>query len=239
MAAEVMMHARHERMSADDFETASIRSAAPSYVSDAPSYHSTLPPTEALPQYTPPARTGTSTPTGNAYNRPPMVPPANGSTLLYGPGLPPIRDLPPRSRAPQLNEFRIPTWSNINANPTARQLQAVANRRANRPRGNSSANNNSSEVQVQGALRAVLGRLNEQEDERERARSRPLEDPYLVGEEAAARARSARLARENGDEILIREDQRWDWFLGQIQDWDQRRESWRQFEQSRHPHRRW
>lgn len=235
------------RLSAEDFETASIRSAAPSYVSDAPSYHSTLPPTEALPQYTPPARTGNSTPT-NASSRPPMVPPANGSSLLYGPGLPPIHDLPPRSRAPQMTDFRIPTWSTMHSNPTARHYQAVANRRATRgsssnssSRGGGSAalNGANSEQQVQGALRAVLGRLNEQEDERERTRSRPLEDPYLVGEEAAARARRERLARESGDDILIREDQRWDWFLGQIQDWDQRRESWRQFEQSRRSRRRW
>lgn len=45
-------------------------------------------------------------------------------------------------------------------------------------------------------------------------RVRPLEDPYLVGEEAAARARRERLARENGDDVLQREDRRWDWFLG-------------------------
>lgn len=43
---------------------------------------------------------------------------------------------------------------------------------------------------------------------------RPLEDPYLVGEVAAARARSERLARERGDDVLYREDRRWDWFLG-------------------------
>lgn len=45
-------------------------------------------------------------------------------------------------------------------------------------------------------------------------RVRPLEDPYLVGEVAAARARRERLARENGDDVLHREDRRWDWFLG-------------------------
>lgn len=44
-------------------------------------------------------------------------------------------------------------------------------------------------------------------------RIRPLEDPYLVGEEAAARARRERLARENGDNVLYNEDRRWDWLL--------------------------
>ena len=47
-------------------------------------------------------------------------------------------------------------------------------------------------------------------------RVRPLEDPHLVGEEAASRARTARLARESGDDILLTEDRRWDWFLGEF-----------------------
>lgn len=47
------------------------------------------------------------------------------------------------------------------------------------------------------------------------SRVRPLEDPYLVGEVAAARARRERLARENTEDILHREDRRWDWFLGE------------------------
>jgi hypothetical protein len=43
---------------------------------------------------------------------------------------------------------------------------------------------------------------------------RPLEDPYLVGEVAAAQARRERLARESGDDILVREDRQWDGLLG-------------------------
>jgi hypothetical protein len=65
--------------------------------------------------------------------------------------------------------------------------------------------------------RVMLERIEEEEERRNRVR--PLEDPYLVGEEAAARARAERMARESvrggGDEILIREDRRWDWFLGE------------------------
>lgn len=45
--------------------------------------------------------------------------------------------------------------------------------------------------------------------------SKPL-NRYLVGEVAAARARRERLARENGDDVLHREDRRWDWFLGML-----------------------
>ncbi|KAH8198998.1 hypothetical protein TruAng_006827 [Truncatella angustata] len=236
MAAEVMMHPRYEHLNADDFETASIRSAAPSYVSEAPSYHSTLPPNETLPSYAQaradaPPRTGTTTPT-NSSNPRSMVPPAGGSsTMLYGPGLPPVRDLPPRTQMPQLEGFRIPSWSTTHSNPNARHYQNVAQRRASRARNNDS--------QMQETLRSALSRLNEVEDERERARVRPLEDPYLVGEEAASRARRERLARENGDDILILEDRRWDWFLGQMKDWDERRESWQQFESRRTRRSRW
>jgi len=45
---------------------------------------------------------------------------------------------------------------------------------------------------------------------------RPQEDPWLVGEEAAERARRERLERERylGEEVLLREDRKWDWFLG-------------------------
>jgi hypothetical protein len=63
-----------------------------------------------------------------------------------------------------------------------------------------------------------------EEEQRERLnRARPLEDPYLVGEEAAARARAERVAREErgrvegnrGEEVLVRENRRWDLFLGE------------------------
>jgi len=58
---------------------------------------------------------------------------------------------------------------------------------------------------------------------------RPLEDPLLVGEEEAERARKERLAREKGDAILVREDKRWDWLLSQMKDWDEREKSWQKF----------
>lgn len=45
---------------------------------------------------------------------------------------------------------------------------------------------------------------------------RPLEDPYLVGEQAAAQARRERVLRETGDDILVREDRQWDFMLGML-----------------------
>ncbi|KKY36173.1 hypothetical protein UCDDA912_g03842 [Diaporthe ampelina] len=67
------------------------------------------------------------------------------------------------------------------------------------------------------------------------SRVRPLEDPYLVGEVAAARARRERLARENTEDILHREDRRWDWFLGQVNEREERSTSWRPFRRNNMP----
>jgi hypothetical protein len=76
---------------------------------------------------------------------------------------------------------------------------------------------------------------------------RHLEDPHLVGEEAAAQARRRRLARERGNDILVQEDRQWNWFLGmcfppekkniadtvpaQMGTWEERDRSWTRFRQ--------
>ncbi|AEO54769.1 hypothetical protein MYCTH_2297760 [Thermothelomyces thermophilus ATCC 42464] len=258
-----------ESFSAEDFETASvrsIRSAAPSYTSDAPSYHTINPHPEPLPPYSPPARPN---PTPATASRPTPAP-RNGSvsSLLdlepfqssttsssssssstasssnsstprrYGlPPVPPGPPRPPPAELPSLAHFRTPTWSSAGggaSNPTARIYQNVALRRASAA---SSSSDNSSSRNGRGSHleRAMLRRVMlERIDEEERNslnRVRPLEDPYLVGEEAAARARAERLARERnlGDEILIREDRRWDWFLAQMRDREERERNWKRF----------
>lgn len=64
-------------------------------------------------------------------------------------------------------------------------------------------------------LRRFMSERMAEEEAAQRARDfRPLEDPYLVGEEAAASARRERLARESGEDILWDEDRRWNRFLG-------------------------
>lgn len=69
-------------------------------------------------------------------------------------------------------------------------------------------------------------------DEEQRERSiRTLEDPHLVGEVAAAEARQERLRRENGWNVLVAEDKRWDWLLAQMSDWEERDKSWKKFRQ--------
>ncbi|CCF46583.1 hypothetical protein CH063_15291 [Colletotrichum higginsianum] len=81
-------------------------------------------------------------------------------------------------------------------------------------------------------LRRFMSERMAEEEAAQRARDfRPLEDPYLVGEEAAASARRERLARETGDDILWDEDRRWNRFLAQMQTWEDRDRNWRNLRQ--------
>ncbi|KAJ0164112.1 hypothetical protein CTA2_1732 [Colletotrichum tanaceti] len=232
MAAAVTEHPRFfpshaDALTSDDFETASIRSAAPSYFSDAPSYHSTVPNPEPIPPYSPPANNSnvsrgthgsTRYPSSLLPAAPATAPTRSGSSTPQPhrtTGLPPIPPAPPL--AAQLDQFRIPTWSTVHTNPT---LNNVARRRMN-----------------QGAdpvahLRRFMSERMAEEEAAQRARDfRPLEDPYLVGEEAAASARRERLARETGEDILWDEDRRWNRFLAQMQTWEDRDRNWRNLRQ--------
>jgi hypothetical protein len=92
---------------------------------------------------------------------------------------------------------------------------------------------------------AIMQTLEEEEREKYRDRDRPLEDEELVGKEAAEKARQERIGW--GREVLIREDRRWDWLLGeccchliyefvftnarldQMKDWEEREKSWNKF----------
>ncbi|PSR76927.1 hypothetical protein BD289DRAFT_456852 [Coniella lustricola] len=241
------------RYNTHDFETASVRSAAPSYVSEAPSYHTTISNGEAIPPYSPPtsninnnasststlsndhATTTASDPaavpaptpvtvrTSSSQSLPTLLP--SNTAHIPTPGLPPIPPAPTSSNSgmPAIGAWAIPSWSTVNTNPT---YQRVASRRAQ-------AAMSSGEGLLRNAAR-VLDRVNEESNGSgadtppESERIRPLEDPHLVGEDAARRARNARLAREN-DDILQLEDRRWDWFLAQQRDWDERERSWKQF----------
>ncbi|KAI6084996.1 hypothetical protein F4821DRAFT_162513 [Hypoxylon rubiginosum] len=232
MATEILP--RMDRLSAEDFETASIRSAAPSYISEAPSYHSMLHTNESVPEYTPPE------PRGSTLASPPRyaasssmlnvasssTPTPMTSTFAPGAGLPRIPSPRRRSDVPQLNHFSIPSWSSMNSNPTARHYQRVAHRRVSAATGRHAWSG------VESALRSAVDRINAQAaaaDADDADKFRPLEDPYLVGEEAAARARRERLARQTGEDVLIREERRWDWFLGQSKDWAEPNRGWNAF----------
>lgn len=136
-------------------------------------------------------------------------------------GLPPVPSGPqPRTDFPALGDFRIPSLSSMSSNPNLRQYQNVAQRRAAA---------NASTTNLDG-LRRALDRIEEERNNNSNApaRPRPLEDPYLVGEEAAAKARRERLARENGD-ILVQENHRWDLFLNLMREQEERQPGWRRF----------
>ncbi|KAL5598938.1 hypothetical protein BROUX41_003743 [Berkeleyomyces rouxiae] len=200
----------HEPRSSQDFDTASIRS----YISEAPSYH-TIPPNEKVPEYTvcdvPP------------YTR--TEPPRYGL-----PPIPAQRPMP----LPSLAAFSIPTWSTIQSNPTSRHYRNIAQRRMTA--GSSTSINttvsNSSTSSTSSSPRPIeqeQTRASESESMAASSPPRPLEDPYLVGETAAAQARAQRLAREARDDILVIEDRRWDWFLAHISDLEARERSWSRF----------
>lgn len=55
--------------------------------------------------------------------------------------------------------------------------------------------------------------LEEEERMKYAGKVRPLEDEELVGREAAEKARKEREGW--GREVLVREDRRWDWLLGE------------------------
>ncbi|KAK3991171.1 hypothetical protein QBC44DRAFT_54227 [Cladorrhinum sp. PSN332] len=209
--------AGRESMGPEDFETASIRSAAPSYTSDAPSYHTVAPHPDPVPPYTPPASSNSQAASRSSTSLvSSLLGPAPPSESTRGRGLPPVPSGPVRYAEPTLNQFRIPripTWSRIGSNPTARHYHNVANRRA-ASSTSSFSSTNSSQVDI---TRGILDRIEEDEQQQApRNRIHALEDPILVGEEAARRARQSRLARERGDDILIRENLSWDWFLGEL-----------------------
>lgn len=181
---------RYVPRSHHDVDTISIRSAAPSYISAAPSYHS-LHNHGSIPM---PRRT--------------TAPPIN------------------RGREPSLDDFRHNAWSSTRAHPNARLYHSVAHRRATI----AAAQDHQQLLTAAACPRAALQLLQQKAAEVE-LRLGALEDPVLVGEQAAEEARRERLRREGrlGDEILIREDKRWDWLLSQMRDWESRETSWNAF----------
>ncbi|KAK0390849.1 hypothetical protein NLU13_0352 [Sarocladium strictum] len=219
MAAATILAPRY---SAEDFETTSIHSAAPSYISEVPSYHSTAPHHEPIPPYSPPTRASTRM---NNHS-------GDESQIQYG--LPPIPDTPIHGAA-NLYNFRVPTWSTHNA-PAARQYRSVIERRAAARSTGAGRHHRWASLENGGpssssaTLPAAPSSTGLDADPGSGTRTpRPLEDPYLVGEEAAAEARRERLRRENGDDILIREDQHWDWLLAQMESWESRERSWQKY----------
>ena len=71
----------------------------------------------------------------------------------------------------------------------------------------------------------------EADEDDEEGSVNPLEDPDLVGHEAAATAKAQRLymRRCNEEEALRQEKKTWDFMLAQMADWKEREKSWEKF----------
>ncbi|KAK7187896.1 hypothetical protein DPSP01_003210 [Paraphaeosphaeria sporulosa] len=200
-----------------DPDTASIRSAAPSYVSDTPTYRSYRTPMSLLPPLSPGQETiGLPAP------------------RVYAPGFAPEL----RNRAGGSNsDF------NITRTVNAKVCSAVARRRTDQARR-----------EVEGMLNSLSAvpppspspsmdpstpRSSSSPSSPDSAAYpvqiaplSPLEDPDLVGAEAAGRARRSRVYREmcaREDETRGHESRSWDFMVGQMSDWDERRNSWNSF----------
>lgn len=212
--------------SRDDPDSISIRSAAPSYVSDTPTYCSHRTPVSLLPPLSP-----TSSSQSSARGLP---------AVRYAPGFQ-NRD-PHATRALAVD---VDAWRSTRSSNNARQYSAVARRRANQAQANTTA--------ILNSLSAVPPPLERSSVSSSAASASsstthidsypvavgsasepllPLEDPYLVGEEAAGRARAQRVYREmclRGEETTRYENRSWEFMLGQMSDWDDRQRSWTQY----------
>ena len=193
-----------------------------------------LPP---LPPYTPNAETASIRTFYSSAPSYSSAAPPSYSARRASPPLPRTQD-----SEPSLSLFRRPRGSLSSAhhshNPQARAYHNIAARRAS-----SQSEQDHRDLLAAGAhrdpVKAVKSLVAVRELEEfgcelsgiEGKRLRPLEDPELVGEEAADRARRDRLRRE-GDEVLLREDKRWDWMLAQMEDWEVREKSWKSFRQN-------
>ncbi|OCK76716.1 hypothetical protein K432DRAFT_385224 [Lepidopterella palustris CBS 459.81] len=233
-----------------DPDAVSVHSAAPSYVSEAPTYTSRRPSIPAI---------STPTPTTTGISPPAAAPssPLRGlPSPRYAPGFQSrahgsISDV-------EIHNYNISHWSSINSSHASRQYHAVARRRASQaantaailnslaavpppltspaatgPGSNTSSSSSSIALNNSGLPTTGAGSASSSyPSDITTTATNPLEDPYLVGEEAAGRARAQRIYREmclRGEEAVRYEGKAWEFMLAQMADWKEREESWGQF----------
>lgn len=151
------------------------------------------------------------------------------------------------SSIPTISDLSVGSWSSTRSSHASRQYHAVARRRANQaasttailnslsaipppltpaatsPPAQSDSNNSSLAYHAESSSYPV---------DVNPGPTNPLEDPYLVGEEAAGRARAQRIYREmclRGEETARYESRAWEFMLGQMADWEDRDRSWARF----------
>jgi len=211
-----------------DSDAVSIASAAPSYRSDAPPYSPPTQPssTTAAAAPAPPAPSTDRSSSSSA-----AAPPATRTGLpdrQYAPGFG-GRARAAAGDALALAHYNIGSWSSVRG-CHSKQYENVAKRRVERE--SSIAGFVSLLPAVTTATSAAAA---PPADALEQAPRSPLEDPQLVGEVAARRARDARLYRERcvrGDEALRNENKGWDFMMAQMADWEERERSWMRFRES-------
>ena len=134
----------------------------------------------------------------------------------------------------QNHAYNISEWSSATNGPRVRHYQAVANRRVNDsstfPPSIIRTDNLKPTVQALGTAHEEASTTQSGSDPEQY--SFPLEDPALVGPEAAAHATARRLYLERcaEEEALMKEEQKgWDFMVGQMADWREREKSWEGF----------
>lgn len=226
-----------------DPDSISIRSSAPSYVSEAPTYTSRRTSIPLVPSVT--------------YGASSLV--ECSSITERGPGLPPVRYAPGfQSRAHgsmkdiENHNYNISHWSSIHTSQQHRQYQNVARRRASKADANSillsmtssGGSGSGPSAPTAGPSQAFSSSATTPPREGTPPREKsndiqaveiditpvsPMEDPYLVGENAARKARASRIYREmclKGDMAIRHEGKTWDFMLAQMADWEERERSW-------------
>ena len=171
-----------------------------------------------------------------------VVPPTRAVT-----GLPPPTYAPGFHRAPSGSigslshmDFNISEWSAARSGPRARHYQNVANRRTSQARLEEKTRLTAlassmtfpslrpGGIDTEG-LNPINGTIVE---EPEAQPLPPLEDPDLVGVEAATAARERRLymTKCRDEEALKQESKSWDFMMSQMADWEAREKSWERFQ---------
>ncbi|MCJ1238659.1 hypothetical protein MMC14_006650 [Varicellaria rhodocarpa] len=201
-----------------DPEAISIRSSAPSYVSEAPTYISTVPPS-------PPPLERTQT--------------ASIPTPTFAPGFRPI--FPSSVSDISNHRFNINEWSSVRSGHQSRHYQKVADRRATQATMEDHARVQSLARGLSTPTAPITGKTDSYfpmttsfsaEAEIHSATRFPLEDPDLVGPLAAKQARDRRLYLEkhaNEQAAMNQESKTWDFMLSQMADWGERERSWEGF----------
>jgi hypothetical protein len=208
-----------------DPDAVSIHSAAPSYVSDTPTYTSRRPSNvDARPR------------------APPLLPPVSPTQRTRG--LPSVDYAPGfQSRARgsvsdiSSHNFNIASWSSTRTGTNSRQYEAVARRRASEMLVTSTAVSLTTMAGTYGGSPSNNGSPNGSSTNLNATPTNagsssvpvsPLEDPDLVGEEAARRARAQRIYREMcrmEEDASLYDSRSWEFMILQMGDWGARSSS--------------